>query len=1160
MSAQLFFLPFNTLYTSRGLPAGGGKVYFYLSGTTTLAPVYADAGLMTQLQNPVPTDGLGVLPAIYLDNTVVYRVMPQDSNGAQLGPPLDPYIPGVSADTAAAASAAAAAASAITAGTNATAAATSAATATTQGAAATAAAASATAASLVAGAYPNAAANNVPQGLTQASVGALTAGSGGANGTFALAWSGGNFTVNPTGTFTVAGGVLTAVTITGPGLYIGASPTIPTPSFAASTGLTGAGVALTIKYLVANGVTYWVQSSDNTQLLAYRNVGGTATAVSGLGPQPLNVATLTAAAGTSAAASATSATLASHFANDSTDDQVPGQGDTAARGAKYWSLQAAANAAAGSGYIADGMGRRSLFRDPFFLETVVTTGAATPDADFRMEAGWVKQAASANNPYRDSFELKKPSANGALSLFCYTDTLGIKPGDTFAMGFILETVSSAPTITLNYRKRDGTYIGSGVVIATGGTVPGTAGRTYISGDLTVPALTAFLDINFACYGEDMKIRALWGHLGAASTLPTKPVDFRPVPRAVTRIEELEAGATNNTNITLKTVMAASRSTVVSATATNVTTGARSGFGLVCLASAVASPFNAINLPQGLKWVAGSTGPSKIYGMIRAAGTGENPSTDGHIVAEGWVGADPYSGSLSAFDILLRDPLTGLVKTVDPSELGTKFLIAYYGVQLDGSPAGQMGLSRGTTAAVDSGSNGGGYLGITGSGRTDTYGTSTGSDGSLAAALVLLTTPVESSAPSPTFSAGVGAQIDEAPDLNGCPVKAWGIVGQETFLYFQPMMQRDLLRTEIKSDNGGQRTEGVLLTPASAGTTTVNLTAKRADGPPVTKAISVISCAASSGAKTVKSLVLGDSLIEGGGFHSNLNTIAAADGVTMVVNQGTKGPTGAKMEGYSGQPLTAFLAATILSGAGTIANPFYNPGTSAFDFSYYVTNSLAGVAPTHVGLFAGFWNVSGANDDASAATGAATWAAAAETIIASVHAYSSTINVAVWTQPIQNDDSDNSDGQDGSNPVTYAAAVKRINRNLKILAAKAVSQFSGREASHTYCVPCGTCMDQRTAYSRSRYRPKNAAVAARVTASPYATYAAMIADLAPNDETVVYVTDVDRYFVKEGPTTKGRWRAADFLDGFERPVSDGTHMSYGHRQLAQQYFAWLKNVA
>ncbi|MDH7974662.1 hypothetical protein QH494_20925, partial [Sphingomonas sp. AR_OL41] len=146
---------------------------------------------------------------------------------------------------------------------------------------------SAAQAAATAGAYPNSAASNVPRGLTQAGVGAITGGSGGTNGTFALAWSGGNFAISPAGTFTVSGGALTAVTITGTGLYIGATATVPTPSFTASAGLTGAVVALSAQFLVASGAGYWVQSSDNTQLLRYANVSGTATAVSGVGPVPL---------------------------------------------------------------------------------------------------------------------------------------------------------------------------------------------------------------------------------------------------------------------------------------------------------------------------------------------------------------------------------------------------------------------------------------------------------------------------------------------------------------------------------------------------------------------------------------------------------------------------------------------------------------------------------------------------------------------------------------------------------------------------------------------------------------------------------------------------------------------------------------------------------
>lgn len=187
---------------------------------------------------------------------------------------------------AAVAAAVGAAASATVAASSATSAGTSAGIASSSATNAATSATSALAASATSGAYPNSAAANVPRGLTQASVGAMTAGSGGTNGTFALAWSSGNFSVNPTGTFTVSGGGLTAVTITGPGLYIGSSPTVPTPSFSASSGLSGAGVVLTVQFLVTSGQYYWVQSAAGDELDRYQNNSGAAAVAATIGPIP----------------------------------------------------------------------------------------------------------------------------------------------------------------------------------------------------------------------------------------------------------------------------------------------------------------------------------------------------------------------------------------------------------------------------------------------------------------------------------------------------------------------------------------------------------------------------------------------------------------------------------------------------------------------------------------------------------------------------------------------------------------------------------------------------------------------------------------------------------------------------------------------------------
>jgi hypothetical protein len=130
--------------------------------------------------------------------------------------------------------------------------------------------------SVLASDYYPAATSNVPRGITSTS--GLTAGSGGTDGTFDLTFSGGNFSVNPTGTFTVSGGALTSVSITGPGLYVGASPTAPTATFTNSTGLTGASVTLVPGFVVTSGNGYWTDhASDTTKIQHFRNVANVAT-------------------------------------------------------------------------------------------------------------------------------------------------------------------------------------------------------------------------------------------------------------------------------------------------------------------------------------------------------------------------------------------------------------------------------------------------------------------------------------------------------------------------------------------------------------------------------------------------------------------------------------------------------------------------------------------------------------------------------------------------------------------------------------------------------------------------------------------------------------------------------------------------------------------
>ncbi|MES2904557.1 MAG: hypothetical protein V4696_10265 [Pseudomonadota bacterium] len=93
MAAELFFLPFSTAFTANGLPAGGAKLYFYLSGTLTPADSFTTSDLTTAHPNPVVADGAGRIPAVYLDTSISYRAIIKDRSGVELGD-VDPYIPG----------------------------------------------------------------------------------------------------------------------------------------------------------------------------------------------------------------------------------------------------------------------------------------------------------------------------------------------------------------------------------------------------------------------------------------------------------------------------------------------------------------------------------------------------------------------------------------------------------------------------------------------------------------------------------------------------------------------------------------------------------------------------------------------------------------------------------------------------------------------------------------------------------------------------------------------------------------------------------------------------------------------------------------------------------------------------------------------------------
>ncbi|MET1083772.1 MAG: tail fiber domain-containing protein [Burkholderiales bacterium] len=97
--AQLFTTPFQTTLDANANAVSGAQLQFYVSGTNTPTPVYADAELTTPLASPVIADSAGRFVPIYLNPQIKYRVVVADASGAVIRD-VDPISDSAIADLA----------------------------------------------------------------------------------------------------------------------------------------------------------------------------------------------------------------------------------------------------------------------------------------------------------------------------------------------------------------------------------------------------------------------------------------------------------------------------------------------------------------------------------------------------------------------------------------------------------------------------------------------------------------------------------------------------------------------------------------------------------------------------------------------------------------------------------------------------------------------------------------------------------------------------------------------------------------------------------------------------------------------------------------------------------------------------------------------------
>ena len=243
-----------------------------------------------------------------------------------------------------------------------------------------------------------------------------------------------------------------------------------------------------------------------------------------------------------------------------------------------------------------------------------------------------------------------------------------------------------------------------------------------------------------------------------------------------------------------------------------------------------------------------------------------------------------------------------------------------------------------------------------------------------------------------------------------------------------------------------------------------------------------------------------------------------------------------------------------SGGDIVSNPFSNAG-AVFDFSYGMANGLSAFsAPTHVIINLGINDCFSKTTDSQASDQAAADIVKLEAIIASIQAYGPTIKIGVCAPipPSSNQDSF------GAN-YTVVQTRWRYKRNILLYTQALIDAFSARTGSGIYVVPINVNIDPVLGFPKAAQTLANSRV---LLTGTYATSALMLADLAPADGALYYVTDAAKYYVKVGATTKGTWREALAADGVVRRESNSVHPASpgrGYYQIADTYWAWLNVV-
>jgi lysophospholipase L1-like esterase len=710
-------------------------------------------------------------------------------------------------------------------------------------------------------------------------------------------------------------------------------------------------------------------------------------------------------------------------------------------------------------------GRLNGWPDPFFR----TFDLASQSFYGRDRWAWNATGAGAfvgwsrvpNAVFPDGFALRRAINQGSTPLngpVIWLDEIGAAAGDTVT-AYLLVVGTGGGVYTqarFDSGKDSGGYVG-GVLAAQN-----SAGGAYVVGSATpqwlrvsevvpVGGATRLQLLPYASsvtYGFD--VVAVWAFKGAPAAGPEWPSLGRVNDADLARVWAHEA----------QTNYAVQGTGRVAATEAIVIPAGSPKFG-----SAHGDPFSGWGnryTPAGVSFnavrmltIGRGTVTKKWHTLNAVVRTGANSHTSsGTVIATGSTRVPPDSAQLRDVTIVLKDPITGALKTLTDADFsGGEYFVGVYARDVDGNNAG-MGPPLAETAQANSL---GGYYLTTGVGPSATW--ASGAE-VLGFQHLSLTGIAESISYTP--SAGLGSDLAGAPLVLSPNV--YFTQGREVSIYFDNIIassRADAFAWDVSGvpAAGKHQNERWTYTPSgafAAAPLTITAYDKRSGEmvASVSTSISAVASTAGTGT-TLKVIFVGDSITDYGGYTGELPVIAAADPMKITL-YGTRGTAPNVHEGHAGWKLVDFMKT---------GSPFWIGGVVDFP-GYLAANSIP--VPDWVCVMAGVNDLYSALSDVEAQTIARAAFDKLDTLVASIKAAGPSVKVGLMTPPLPSADQD----AFGEAPTGTGATAWRVKRNVLMWNAELIARYSGQTANRIYIVATHVNLDTVNNMSRAASAPVN----------------------------------------------------------------------------------------